>query len=435
MDDARVLDGYLVRNNPELNNEIIEKKLCSDDILKKGVLFVGSSRQGKTNVMIKTTSDILSSMNDNDVMVIFDVKGDYKGAFYMSGDIVLSPTEDDFIWNIFEELKNIPFGNDLDLKIRETVEYLYYGQTSASEPFWGNAAKIITYCFIMYLLLEADINDDDSNLNHYALCQLIDGTDRRNADAYEIYNSYVKILNSYDKFSAANLFLPPLESGNMGPGVMTEVMIMRQRMFSTKSFGDKIRRKNQFYISPGIIPKLGRKKMVFLEYNPEYSKTCTPVFRCFIDMIISEYLNTNNKNGKLYLMLDELAVLPELQKLSFALTLGAGPGIRVMAAFQTIEHIRDIYQSHPHNANVLIGAFQSQVVFNSDIDTLQYFQKLLGKAQVQRMYIKPGGGIGYTSSIQVDTVEIQRLQQLKVGQALVHFSGEQAFIKKFPIYK
>ncbi|MBR1912463.1 MAG: type IV secretion system DNA-binding domain-containing protein [Treponema sp.] len=411
MDDINILDGYLVKATPEMNIIDIERKLSSDDILKKGLLFAGSARQGKTNVMMKITSDIIYSLNCNDVMVILDVKGDYKKSFYQTGDIILSPTDDTFLWNIFDELKIIPFGNELDNRVRETVEYFFYGLESAREPFGTNAAKIITYCLIMYLLLEADSRDDDSNLNHYELCKLIDGVtnDNSTVDAYE---NYRQILNSYTKFKVANLFLPPLDSGMMGPSVITEIIVMRQRMF-VATFGEKIKKRQQAYITPGIIPKLTGSKIIFLEFNQRYRKTCIPVFRYFVDMLIAEYTGSeDNHRGRLFLMLDELAILPELNNLSFALSLGAGLGIRVIATLQEIEQIKNNYQEHPHNAEVLIGAFQSQIIFNSDINTIEYFQRLFGKALVQRIFIKPGGGIGYTEPVSANTIETHEIQTL-----------------------
>lgn len=432
MDNVRILDGYLVGTSPVMRNSEIERKLCSDDVLKKGVLFAGSARQGKTNVMMKETSDILNSLQNNDVALILDVKGDYKKAFFQNGDIVISPTENSFIWNIFDELKIMPFGNELDNKIREIVEYLFYGQASAKEPFWTNSAKIITYCLIMYLLLEADSNDDDSNLNHHELCKLIDGV---SGEAEDIYGNYIAILNSYSRFQSANLFLPPVENGLMGPSVLTEILVMKQRMFNA-TFGEKKLRNNQSYISPGVIPRMAGQKVIFLEFNQIFRNTCIPVYRYFVDMLITEYLgNQNVTQGKLFLILDELAMLPELNNLSFALSLGAGLGIRVVAALQDIEQIRHNYQRNPHNAEVLLGAFQSQIIFKSSQNTLEYFQRMLGKALVQRIFIRPGGGIGYTEPTEINTVEMHEMQRLGIGQAIVHFSGENAFIKKFPLYE
>ena len=74
----------------------------------------------------------------------------------------------------------------------------------------------------MYLLLEADSNDDDTKLNHKELCNLIDGL---SGDADDIYDNYLNVINSYRRFKSASLFLPPIDSGLMGPGVITEILV------------------------------------------------------------------------------------------------------------------------------------------------------------------------------------------------------------------
>ena len=48
MQRVRVNQGYLVKNTPTLPLNILERTMCSDEILKKGLLFVGGARQGKT---------------------------------------------------------------------------------------------------------------------------------------------------------------------------------------------------------------------------------------------------------------------------------------------------------------------------------------------------------------------------------------------------
>jgi hypothetical protein len=54
---------------------------------------------------------------------------------------------------------------------------------------------------------------------------------------------------------------------------------------------------------------------------------------------------------------------------------------------------------------------------------------------IQRIFIKPGGGIGYTEPVKANVIETYEMQGLHVGQALIHFAGEDAFIKQFPLYK
>lgn len=432
------MEGYLVRNTCPFSKEQVEIQMQSDEVLKRGLLLVGGARQGKTNVIKKIASDILDKKAPEDIVVFLDVKGDYYETFFQKGDMVFAPTNKSCIWNFFEELKILPFNYELDAKIREIIEYLFYGQESTKEPFWTNAAKLITYCFIMYMLMEADENDDDSNLNHKRLCQIIDGEleDVNNGkdDISNVYDSYRTILNSYDKFRAMGIFLPPLDSGsNMGGSIITEIIVMRQKLF-IGAFGEEKTHQGQFYISSGTLSMLSNSKVLFLEYNPNYQNSCSTVFRCFIDMLIGTYLDTRNKKGKLYLIFDEIAVLPELNKLDYALNLGAQAGIRVLAGLQEIEQLRHSYQSNPHRANVIIGAFQNAIIFNSDVETIEYMQKRFGEALVRRIVTRAGGGIGYSEPMKVPTIEKYEFGELGVGDTIVSFFGKKAFKFHFPFY-
>ena len=373
-----------------------------------------------------------------DKVVFLDVKGDYRNVFFQEGDAILSPIENQYLWNVFEDLRKLTSAYELENATEQLVGNLYYGLNSEKEPFWTNAAKIITSCFIWYMLMEADVNDDSSKLNHYELCQLLDGftsayseEDSEDMDeCYQIYNSYRGVLNSYDKFKSANLFLPPLENCAMGPSVISEIMVMKRRLFRA-TFGEAIRHRNQRYISNATLPEV-----TFLEFNQNYREVCIPVFRCFMDMLINSYLDSaKRKKGKLYLILDELAILPQLDNLSYALSLGSGYGIRVVAGLQEIEQIRHNYQTNPHNAEVLLGAFQSQIVYNCDVHTADYIVKILGNAWIQRELIQAGGGIDYASPVQVPVIAPEELRNFEPGRALVHFEHSNAFIMKFPIYE
>lgn len=428
-DNIKVISGSIVSQNTPLPINILESFMQSDGILQKGLLFVGGAGQGKTNVMAKVAADILQNADSEDVVVFFDVKGDYQEKFYQQGDFLLSPTNDQFLWNLFEDLKILPFGAELENRVFETVNYLFAGQQSAKDPFWVNAAKQITYCLILHMLFEADENDNDSKLNHREFCRLID----------QDYKSYREILMSNEKFRSAADFLPSADSGsNMGFSIITEILVMKQRMF-LGAFGKKRVRSSQYYISPVAFPlysNAGNSKVLFLAFNPQYKESCAPVFRYFLDMMLAAYSNPNRTfHGRLYLILDELALLPELNRLDQALTFERQCGVRVMAGLQDIEQIRHNYQENPHRANVILGAFQSIVAFKGNNESIEFVQKTLGNAEIQKRYIRAGGGIGWMEPKKVETVERYEFNNLERGEAIVHLADVNPFKIHFPLYE
>jgi hypothetical protein len=62
----------------------------SDDLLSKHILFLGSIGTGKTNGIFQIVSQLRNRISSNDVMIIFDTKGDFYDTFYRKGDIVIA---------------------------------------------------------------------------------------------------------------------------------------------------------------------------------------------------------------------------------------------------------------------------------------------------------------------------------------------------------
>lgn len=437
---VRVLEGTLVSENKAPAMEIIENRLQAEDVIEKGLLFIGAAGQGKTNVMMKVSSDLLQRVNKGDLIIFFDVKGDYYNTFYEQGDVFLSPADNTYLWNIFEDFENLKFGSDLEYRIRETIEYLFVGMQSEREPFWTNGAKMVLYCLILYMLMEADIEGDYSKLNHLDLCALIDGELEGRTDLYDCYDNYRDILNSNVKFRSAGMFLPPTETGTaMGHGIITEILAMKNRLL-IGNFGSKIRRNDQQYISAASLPRMfdNRKGpgVMFLRYNQRYQDVCAPIYRCFVDMVIASYLESINRfGGKLYLVLDELAVLPELRRLDQALELGRQYGIRIIAGLQEIEQMRQNYRTNQHLANVIVGGFQSTVVFKCDTETMSFVKDKLGKVLIQRVYTRPGGGKGITEPVLANVIESYDFNSFDHGDAIIKILGDAPYKAHFPLYK
>lgn len=73
-----------------------------------GLLFLGDAGQGKTNTMLSLTGQILENLEENDLAVIFDLKGDYQEAFYEDGDLILNALDTGSIM-IFPVAETTPY--------------------------------------------------------------------------------------------------------------------------------------------------------------------------------------------------------------------------------------------------------------------------------------------------------------------------------------
>ena len=78
--------------------------------LSKHLILLGAIGMGKSNAMNNIVRSVRATIDKNDVMLIFDTKGDYYKAFYRPGDVVISNDKratngrvPDY-WNLFGEV-------------------------------------------------------------------------------------------------------------------------------------------------------------------------------------------------------------------------------------------------------------------------------------------------------------------------------------------
>ena len=80
------------------------------NILSKHIMLLGGIGTGKTNAFFQIVNQPGGKLSDEDVMIIFDTKGDFYHEFYTPGDIVISndstATGSDELdyWNIYNEI-------------------------------------------------------------------------------------------------------------------------------------------------------------------------------------------------------------------------------------------------------------------------------------------------------------------------------------------
>ena len=82
------------------------------ELLSRHMVLLGGIGTGKTNTFNQLISQLRNTMTQEDIMIIFDTKGDFYNTFYRPGDIVISndhsatgPNGVDY-WNIFNEIEH-----------------------------------------------------------------------------------------------------------------------------------------------------------------------------------------------------------------------------------------------------------------------------------------------------------------------------------------
>ena len=115
------------------------------DLLSRHLLFLGGIGTGKTNAFYQIIRQLRSSLTGDDIVILFDTKGDFYRSFYRSGDIVISndetatgPDGKDY-WNIFYEIER---DDHMEENIVEVSKSLFSQKLEkTNQPFFPNAAK------------------------------------------------------------------------------------------------------------------------------------------------------------------------------------------------------------------------------------------------------------------------------------------------------
>lgn len=91
---------------------------------------------------------------------------------------------------------------------------------------------------------------------------------------------------------------------------------------------------------------------IFIEYDLTVGEVMTPMYRLLIDLALKEALGRTEEKGNVYLILDELKLLPKLKHLDDALNFGRS----IDHTFQLSKYskclircsVSDIRQQTPH---------------------------------------------------------------------------------------
>ena len=83
----------------------------SESVLSKHVLYTGTIGTGKTTAMFQLLRQLIDKMNEDDVMIVFDTKGDFAKEFYRPGKDVIISSDDKATayWNIFKICDSFSF--------------------------------------------------------------------------------------------------------------------------------------------------------------------------------------------------------------------------------------------------------------------------------------------------------------------------------------
>lgn len=394
-----------------------------DDILSKHTLLIGATGTGKTNTFYYFIEQLKKQMTSNDVMIVFDTKGDFEKKFFSKSDIILGNSakykDVSEKWNLYKEIVVDGIDdNNVQMNTNEITYSLFKdAMEKTNQQFFPSAARDLLASIIL-AHIKAGKNDIEFRrlaFNNKALKTYLD-----NLTPTKI----IKLLSISHDLSSVLSYIGD-GSSNQALGVIAEMQNVIRKILIGSFAQD-----GRFSVRNFVRQKGG--KTLFIEYDLSVGDTLTPIYRLLFDLALKEAMGRSKTEGNVYLICDEFKLLPNLQHIEDGVNFGRSLGVKVLAGIQSIEQLYEIY-GESKGRNIASG-FSSVYAFKSnDSVTREYISNLYGKNIILEQY-KGSNNTLVEEKREGKTVEDWDLNNLQIGQAIVGLPFNQPFIFKFDEY-
>lgn len=395
-----------------------------EDILSKHTMLIGGTGCGKTTLFYHFVSQIKRDMSSDDVMIIFDSKGDFHSRFFdNSTDLVIGNSRQYSAqsqhWNIYKEILADGWEErDFIINTQEICKSFFEERSKhTTNAFFPNAARDLLSAIIITFIREG-IKDESIKKEFFynsKLKEFLDVSDKQ-------------LLRDLLKDSPdANAVLSYIAGDSaQSQGVLSEMYTVAREIL-IGVFAER-----GFFSMREFVRKKG-KKTLFIEYDLSIGSMLTPVYRLLIDLALKEALGRSKPQGNVYLICDEFKLLPHLRHIDDGVNFGRSLGVKVFAGIQSIEQLYEIYgQSRGRN---IAAGFSSVYAFRAnDTATREFVSGLFGKNIILEQYQLLNSQVTEDKR-DGQTVEDWELISLEVGEAIVGLPFAQPFRFYFEIYK
>lgn len=388
-----------------------------DDILSKHLLLVGGTGSGKTNLFYHIVKQLTEKMTKDDVMLIFDSKGDFYHKFYSKGDVLIGNSaqyrKHSERWNIYEEI--IADGKDFSSIAQTTQEickslFSDLVERNSSNPFFPIAARDLMASIII-ALVRSGVVPDNRDIKDY-----IDSTS---------VEELRELLGVHKDLASVASYIGG-KAGSQAQGVLSEMYSIVRDIF-TGVFADS----GDFSMRQFIRRKEGR--VAFIEYDLAIGDVLSPIYTLLFDLALKEALGRTATQGNVYLIADELKLLPNLRHLEDGINFGRSLGVKILAGLQSIDQLNASYSSEAKAKNAVSG-FSSVFAFQqNDVTTREYISHLMGRNMILESFPEANGSMHYEKR-EGYMVEDWDLTSLSIGEAIIKLPSMKPFRFKFDLF-
>lgn len=393
----------------------------TDDMLSHMFVIIGAPGGGKTQLMLQMAAQIKKQLTEDDAMIIFDVKRDYHDELAEAGDLVLGAVPKDsaakqVFWNAFADAQYDTFTrDDVIANLREITTALFQERIRhTTNEYFPNSARALLEAIMLLRMLQAKEAKDYSTLTNKGLLDY-----QESLQSIEDWKRLAKILRKYG-ISQAATHLETREAAS----IISELGSLVGDVFT-----DQFARKGNFSIRQFTRERRGRT--LFVEYNLAKGTTLAPVYSLLFDLALMDTMAHPRKNGRLYLIFDEMSLANFVKKLNSGAAQGRSLNVRMICGIQSITSLRSAFGE---DADSIISNISNMVAFRvNDKASRQLIQERCGENLVMRPSTWKNGDY-YEELTRAYTVEDWHLLTLDKGDAVVQLSNKLPFQFHFNPY-
>lgn len=395
----------------------------SETALSRGLLCIGGTGSGKTNTINQLVSQIKKNLTSNDVMIIFDTKGDFYEEFHDEGDSIIGNSKQFYNiserWNVFNELT--VDGEDDDkvvVNINDICRCLFKKYESSSQPFFSNAGRGLVAAVMLYLIRYSREKDEKTSYRNNQV--LVEWFNRAKSEQFKVLPA------EYADLSNVDLYLGDGDN-DQALGVLSEAIVMIKDSFFGV-FGEY----GDFSIRNFVRARGGHT--LFVEYDLSIGEALSQIYSLLLDLALKEALGRNGKrdDGKVYIIIDEFKLLPYLTHIDDAVNFGRSMGLKVVAGMQSMAQLYDVY-GRDKGLSIAAG-FSSIMAFRpNDWLTTEYLREAFGVNYLSETTL--AGSLPSTEKREGHVVEAWELDRLKPGEAFIRIVEHPPFWFKFREYE
>ena len=403
------------------------------ELLSYGFLIQAEPGGGKTNVLHMIMTMLIATMKPGDKIIVFDSKGDYLQEF---GDriprnirtVIGAGAEYRDITayhNIFAEIMprgrdgRLVYTPDCDIDALEKAKQQLSGLPSETQPIFPKMAEKIVAGVLVYFM-RTYWRTDQKMLNNKAFIDFLNsGSNETLKQIFQLdyMKDYRSCIDSISGKSAqtqgVNSYVgTTLQEMFIGPFAMSDPT----REFSMREIID----------SPN-------NQVVFVEYDLRRGETLAPMYGLLMDSALANGLGGRHSDrSNVYLIMDEMLLIPPLMHLSNGLNFGRSQGIKLLCGLQNVSGLEERYGET--GARSVLASFQNIIAFHTcDYETRRFlidrlgtnYQNISFSAQQENLNIQREG----------HTVEDWDILSLGLGDAIISLKGEKPFFFTMPRYR